>query len=86
MQTHDARAEYFTKKRLDEDVGRNSFVMGHQDGSSSVHKYASSTAGTVANSSDAREGCISCALHCHGSSIGPTVAREVGATHLQHVA
>jgi hypothetical protein len=63
-----------------------SFVMDYLDGGSSVHKHASSAAGTVSNSSDAREGCISRALHGHGSSIGPTITREVGATHLQHVA
>jgi hypothetical protein len=65
---------------------KNSFVMGHLDGSSSVHEHASSTASTVSNSGDAREGCISRALHSHGSSVGPTVAREVGVTHLQHMA
>ena len=60
--------------------------MGHLDGGSPVHKHASSTAGTVSNSSDTREGCIGRALHRHGSSIGPTVASEVGVIHLQHVA
>lgn len=75
----------FAKEK--EEKTSSSFVIGgYLDGSSSVHKHASSTAGTVSNSSDAREGCIGRALHGHGSSIGATIACEVGVTHLQHVA
>ncbi len=60
-------------------------MIGYLNGRSPVHEYASTAAGTVTNSSDAREGSVSRALHGYGSFIGPAITSKIGATHLQHV-